>query len=56
MNLQKERDTFEMWIIKPPIECDVSRWSKEESVWPGQYKNYPVQLAWEAWLARSEVT
>ena len=47
------RSAFEAWITAAPIEKDVTRnptdWSK--SAWPGQYRSYEVQLAWEAWCA-----
>lgn len=42
------RDEFERWISAPPIEADVARYP-ESGPWPGQYCDYKVQLAWEAW-------
>ena len=47
------RKAFEAWIGNPPYERMCDRGSPE-SAWPGQYKNYEVQLAWEAWQAASK--
>ncbi len=44
------RKKFELWISSPPLEKSIARNEKENSAWPGQYKNYEVQLAWEAFL------
>jgi hypothetical protein len=35
------------------MEKDIARNSADESLsaWPGQYRSYEVQLAWEAWCA-----
>lgn len=41
------REQFETWISAPPYEKDISRQS-HDSAWPGQYVDYSVQLAWEA--------
>lgn len=45
------RLAFEHWITLPPMEKDIARNSTDEtkSAWPGQYRAYDVQLAWEAW-------
>lgn len=50
------RSAFEAWITAAPIEKDVTRNSTDEtkSAWPGQYRSYEVQLAWEAWCAALE--
>lgn len=50
--MQQERLRFEEWIASPPIEADITRAPGEEhlSAWPGQYRDYQVQLAWEAWV------
>ncbi len=47
------RSAFEAWITASPMEKDVSRNSTDhsKSAWPGQYRVYEVQLAWEAWCA-----
>lgn len=44
------RKDFEAWISNPPYERMCDRGSPG-SAWPGQYKNYETQLAWEAWQA-----
>lgn len=50
------RESFERWITSPPLEKDITRNStdEEKSAWPGQYRSYEVQLAWEAWCAAIE--
>ena len=42
---------FEAWIKSPPYERDVYRYPNdaEHEAWPGHYRIYEVQLAWEAW-------
>ena len=52
------RSSFEKWITAPPFEKDVSRFGldQERYAWPGQYRSYEVQLAWEAWCASLEAT
>lgn len=45
-----ERDAFEAWITASPIEACVTRLGPQSS-WPGHYRNYAVQLAWESWQA-----
>jgi len=44
---------FEAWITAPPFERSIRRNTMDESktCWPGQYCEYEVQLAWEAWDA-----
>jgi len=56
MDVEEERRKFEAWITAPPIEREIDRMSDDESVaaWPGQYRDYCVQLAWEAWLYRAD--
>jgi len=50
VNEHDQRRGFEQWISQPPYERVISRWEKDRTrAWPGQYKNYEVQLAWEAW-------
>ncbi len=52
MDKDQERRRFEEWISQPPYERVISRWEDDRKhAWPGQYKNYDVQLAWEAWQA-----
>lgn len=45
------RKAFEQWISAPPIEKEVLRYPADETkyAWPGSYRDYKVQLAWEAW-------
>lgn len=47
-----ERDAFEAWISQPPYEHTCERHG-EESAWPGQYREYSTELAWEAWQRRA---
>lgn len=42
------RAAFERWITSPPYERILSRYTAAQA-WPGHYKVYEVQLAWEAW-------
>ena len=44
----EERKAFENWITAPPYEKDVTI-NSEKHKWAGQYSDYQVQLAWEAW-------
>lgn len=43
---------FEEWAGNPPYEMDLRRQGLDQrrNAWPGQYCQYPVQLAWEAWI------
>lgn len=47
------RDQFEKWISGPPFEKSVVRLS-ESSAWPGMYRSYAVDLAWQAWKGSME--
>jgi hypothetical protein len=50
IDIKEQRNLFEQWISQPPYERSISRWEADRKrAWPGQYKNYDVQLAWEAW-------
>lgn len=49
MKDEELRRLFEEGISKPPFEKGLERFG-EEGNWPGQYKDYAVQLAWE-WFA-----
>ena len=42
------RKQFEELMRQPPYEMDLARHSDAGS-WPGNYRSYPVQLAWCAW-------
>jgi hypothetical protein len=50
-----EREAFEKWISEMPYERDTARWDMddENTVWPGQYKDYETELAWCAWQERA---
>lgn len=45
------REQFEEFISLPPYEKSVLRYGDDinTNLWPGQYRNDGVQLAWEAW-------
>jgi len=45
-----DRAAFEAWITAPPYEKSVSR-QPRDAAWPGQYWDYQVQIAWDAWQA-----
>lgn len=47
------RKAFEAWISAPPFERDITRNSEDATkhAWPGHYREYEVQLAWDAWDA-----
>jgi hypothetical protein len=44
------RDEFESWISLPPVEHMCDR-NSGKSAWPGAYKRYETELAWEAYQA-----
>ena len=51
-----ERADFEEWITSPPFEREVGRWEESADVaWPGQYREYEVELAWCAWQERARL-
>ena len=45
-----EREKFEIWVASPPYNRNCHRFDKDDS-WPGMYRDYAVQLAWETWQA-----
>lgn len=47
-NIDSTRAAFEAWMKSPPLERRISRFGYVGK-WPGQYQDYDVQLAWEAW-------
>lgn len=51
MNEYAVRAAFEDYITAPPFEDSIERFCDDpiKSAWPGNYKNYHVQLAWDAW-------
>ncbi len=48
VDVEAVRADYERWIKSPPHEHTCDRHS-DQSAWPGQYKRYETQLAWEAW-------
>lgn len=48
-------DAFEKWISSDPYNRLIAKHG-DCGTWPGQYKSYATQLAWEAWqeAARQE--
>lgn len=42
------RQQFENWIGAPPYEHMCNRYGGD-AAWPGSYKRYETDLAWEAW-------
>lgn len=42
------RAAFEAWISAPPFDRSIER-QGENGSWPGQYRSYETQSAWEAW-------
>ena len=52
MEEEFEREIFEKWIGSPPFEHSCER-NSESSAWPGSYKRYETELAWEAWKERA---
>ena len=53
MNEQQMRESFERWISAPPFAhmCDRHPSDTGASPWPGMYKRYETEIAWEAWQA-----
>lgn len=47
--INQERERFEAWAESMPHERSTERYTSN-AVWRGQYCDYKVQLAWEAWL------
>jgi len=47
------RARFEAMFALAPYEFDMARWPENstKTAWPGNYKFYHVQCAWEAWQA-----
>lgn len=46
-----ERAAFEATFSKAPYEFDMARWRMDDpkAPWPGNYKRYNVQCAWEGY-------
>ena len=52
--MASKRKEFEKWASAAPREWILKRHPKDakKSSWPGQYVQYHVQCAWEAWKER----
>lgn len=48
------RERFEAWISAPPFERSVER-QGTNGAWPGQYRSYETQAAWEAWQESAKI-
>lgn len=44
------RQAFEAFISAPPFEMGISRFD-DRGAWPGNYKSYETDLAWQSWQA-----
>lgn len=53
IDIDQVRREFEKWIRSPPFEksCLTYPDMPEKYAWPGSYRSYEVQLAWESWKA-----
>jgi len=51
--MDEMRKAFEAAISEPPYEHSTERCDEDSrtSSWPGQYRDYTVQLAWEMFKA-----
>lgn len=47
-----DRDDFEAVFSKPPFEFSMERYD-EDGTWPGNYKQYHCQCAWEGWQEKA---
>lgn len=49
--MSEQRDRFEALFSAPPYEWCVDKHCGRKSAWPGQYRIYHVQAAWDAYQA-----
>lgn len=49
INETKIRSDFEKHFSQPPYEFALQRYP-EDSAWPGSYRCYSEQCAWEGWI------
>ena len=49
-----QREAFEKWASKPPMEFYLAR-HDDTAAWPGNYKDYHVECAWQAWQAATAI-
>ena len=54
MDIDEIRKKFERWAELFPREWELNR-ADQTSAWPGQYREYHVQCAWESWYEASQV-
>jgi hypothetical protein len=47
--INQERKRFEAWAESIPHQRNTARHGSNDE-WPGQYRDYSLQLAWESWL------
>ncbi len=47
---KEQRAAFEAWITEEPFSKHIDRFTSYDAVWPGQYKELSVELAWKAWI------
>lgn len=47
---QARRAVFEAWASEPPFEFCLDRYDGD-GTWPGNYRNYSVECAWEGFNA-----
>jgi hypothetical protein len=50
IDIDAARASFETYIGSEPRSLPTDRYGRRGSSWPGQYVDYPVQLAWESWV------
>lgn len=53
MTDDESRKAFELAMAAPPYERHCKRFSADAG-WPGHYRDYCTQLAWDAWQAAVE--
>lgn len=51
--MDKQREAFEAWAKAPPREFYLAR-HPDAAAWPGNYKDYHVECAWQAWQAAQQ--
>lgn len=44
------RQAFEAFITAPPFDLGIGRFD-DRGAWPGSYKSYETDLAWQSWQA-----
>ena len=47
--MDEMRKAFEAWATAAPRGWGARRYMSSEMPWPGEYQEYRVQCAWEAW-------